>query len=253
MSYGNCTILYVFVMSIPDFVTKIDESVQCETEIDPVSGDHYHTFHLDDLCWVQAFRLPEEMMPTDEERSEMWAYHPEERGKVKVFGKTLTSPRWFQSYGRPYYFSGIPHQAESTPTLIHRYIDWVQSLSYEHTDTGGYTQCLANWYQNGHDNIGAHADDESYMNPGTPIVCITFGQTRTFRIRRCSSDKPRPIVLDLSIEDGMVYVMGGQMQERVRDGRKSYPRYTHESPPVRGKKGLALDTRISLTFRQFNT
>ena len=180
---------------------------------------NYTRHQLDDECWIDTYKLPEELMPTQEERELLWDIHPEKRGEIRAFGATK-SPRWFQSYEKPYHFSGVEHLAASTPDLIHRYLDWVKTTQYEEdngegsedSSCGTYNQCLVNWYQNGHDYISPHADDENHMYPRTPIICISFGETRQFRIRRPDPDpkaKPKsPIVLDLEIEDGMVYVMG---------------------------------------------
>lgn len=39
------------------------------------------------------------------------ALHPAERGSVKILGKVTPTPRWQQSYGMPYTFSGGPRSA----------------------------------------------------------------------------------------------------------------------------------------------
>eukprot|EP00668_Euglena_longa_P015709 GGOE01019841.1.p1 GENE.GGOE01019841.1~~GGOE01019841.1.p1 ORF type:complete len:184 (+),score=29.45 GGOE01019841.1:37-552(+) len=103
---------------------------------------------------------------------------------------------------------------------------------------GEFNQALINWYQNGHHYIGKHRDDESKLLPQSPILSISLGATRTFRIRdwRCGT-----IVLDLPLTHQMVVIMGGYMQKT----------HQHEVPKVGGRKGEVIGRRVNITFRQF--
>ncbi len=198
--------------------------------------------------------LPVEFRLTEEDYEKFFESHPDERGVVKMMGKEMPTKRWFASYGRGYSFTGVAHEAEETPELVSRLMEWVNATPYGSEGPGAYNECLVNWYGDGRDYIGSHADDAREMVTDSPIVCISFGSERKFRVRRPNDTAvgPKwPIALDLVISDGTVYVMGGKMQEVVKSGRKRNPRYKHESPPIQGKKGEEVGSRISLTFRKF--
>lgn len=90
---------------------------------------------------------------------------------------------------------------------------------------------------NGYHYIGSHADNEKQLVIGSPIVSISFGGTRTFRIR----DKNKKIVKDFELKNKDIIIMGGTMQKEFK----------HEIVKVNGQKGLNVDKRINITFRQF--
>jgi len=71
--------------------------------------------------------------------------------------KLIEIPRWQQSYGLSYKFSGITNIALETPDLIQKYIDWANI----HDNTFDiFNMALVNWYQDGEHYIGHHSDDE---------------------------------------------------------------------------------------------
>lgn len=65
---------------------------------------------------------------------------------------------------------------------------------------------LINWYENGRHYIGAHSDNVNPLVDNSPIVSISIGATRIFRIK---DKKTRSIVKDITVKHGTVVVMGG--------------------------------------------
>ena len=164
---------------------------------------------------------------------ELWKLHPKERGKVLVFGEK-TIPRYQQSYLRDYTFSGVNAKAMPLPNEFKRFLDFVNSIPEYN---GNFNQVLLNWYENGLHHIGSHSDSESQLIPDSPIVTISLGAERTFRIR----NKDKKIEKDIKTENGLVMVMGGKFQKEFK----------HEIVKINGKKGENTGKRISITFRQF--
>ena len=80
--------------------------------------------------------------------------------------------------------------------------------------------------------IGPHSDNERQIEIGSPILAVSLGAERVFRIR---ADKK--IVLDLKMPDNSYVIMGGKMQQQ----------FTHEVP----KSKRVTERRISITFRKF--
>lgn len=102
-----------------------------------------------------------------------------------------------------------------------------------------------NWYENGNDYIGPHQDSEADILPDSPIVSVSFGQERVFRVKPATSatlgSKESGVALDIPLKDGMYVVMGGRTQKT----------HTHEVPKVSGDKGKRMNRRINITLRCF--
>jgi alkylated DNA repair dioxygenase AlkB len=187
---------------------------------------------LDAGSWIECGELPGAFQFNFDE---LWALHPEEYGKVVMYGRQLHTPRWQQSYIRPYTFSGVQHAALPLPEAFQPFLDWAQDA----TKGGPYNSCLINWYADGEHYIGPHRDDERELQRGAGIMSISLGAERVFRIKDAltKGDKLR---LDLPLKDRTYLIMYGAMQ---RD-------YTHEVPKISGKKGQRCGKRINITFRR---
>lgn len=188
--------------------------------------------HLSDLSWVEKGVLPTTLVMYDFEH--LWGLHPEQFGKVKILGKVIDTPRWQQSYDHPYWYSGMMHEAPPLPEPFRPFKEWVDQLGW-----GPFNQVLINWYANGHHYIGKHSDDITQLVTRSPIVSISLGAERTFRVRRKEDGEK---IIDIPMPTNSYLVMGGAMQEE----------FTHEVPKIAGKKGEAMvGRRINITFRQF--
>ena len=185
------------------------------------------TYDLDKTSWVLQGKLPDDVEFNFET---LWNTKPEELGSIMMYGKRVTTPRWTQSYGKSYRFSGTEHTAKPLPAVFQPFLDWANTLGY-----GDFHQTLVNHYGPMH-WIGPHRDNEGQLVPGSPIISISLGAERTFVIRDYQNKK---IVKDLKMPDKSYLVMGGEMQKR----------YTHEVPKI--KNAPAVDRRINITFRQF--
>jgi len=187
--------------------------------------------NLSNYSWIDKVQLPVELANVNFE--ELWNLHPEKYNQVVMAGRVVNTPRWQQSYNMPYFFSGMAHEALPVPDSIRPYWDWVNSAGY-----GEFNQILINWYANGHHYIGTHTDDESQLIYESPIISLSLGAERIFRLRE---KKSKQVVHDIPMPHGSVVVMGGMMQNQ----------FTHEVPKINGTKGDDVGRRINITFRQF--
>lgn len=191
----------------------------------------------DKKSWVDIFPLPNELHLSKESFKELWKLHPKEKGKIMIYGKEIETPRYLQSYGLPYKFSGKEHDAKPFPPFIKRYLDYANSLKEYTKDFGQFNMCLVNWYRDGTNYISYHSDDETRIVTdkmgNTTILSISFGQQRRFLLR----NKLLKDTKEFKLLDNNVLIMGGTTQKT----------HNHSVP----KEMKVQDKRINLTFRIF--
>ncbi len=181
---------------------------------------------------------------------ELWDLHPKDRGTIKIFGKETIVPRWQQSYERPYYFSGMVHEAGPLPDSFQPFLEEARKTDYG----TGFNEVLVNWYQDGMDYIGPHSDDESQMVLGprgeSLVYSLTLQEAPGNRIFRLKPKVPQKSTLpeaerkqlgreriDVQLRHGLVVIMGGLCQLK----------YKHQVPATKKTVGR----RINVTIRCF--
>ena len=161
-----------------------------------------HDFNWQDLDGrdgVWTGRVPQHVALNAVEFEQCWALHPDDFNVIMMHGRPVRTPRWQQAYGSDYAFSGQISAALPVPPLLQRLLDWSTEAIDPHLNG-----ILLNWYDGGLGHyIGAHRDSTKNMVPGTPIVTISFGEQRTFRLRPWHGTGLR----DFEVTDGSVLVM----------------------------------------------
>lgn len=189
-------------------------------------------FDRHDLDGTHAFysgRLPGHLAADAERFELLWALHPEEYHQITMHGRAVKTPRWQQAYGRNYEYTGRVNEALPMTPELAPFLAWAKASFHERLNG-----LLLNWYdgQLGH-YIGPHHDSIKGMVVGAPIVTVSLGETRVFRLTlphtRTRRDFPAP--------DGTVFVMPYDTNLA----------WKHEVPKsVKAKK-----QRISITVRAF--
>lgn len=174
---------------------------------------------------------------------DLWAMRTS-RPTLVLHGRPTEAPRWQQAYGRAYRFSGRVSEALEVPVLLRPLLDWAHA-----TIDGRLNGLLVNWYaepgdqidpartSSAGDYIGPHRDSRNGLVDDASIVTISFGGTRTFRLR---SHGDRRVALDIPVLAGTVVMLPYATNLA----------YTHEVPrpsSTRGETGR----RISVTLRAF--
>ncbi|MBO0700779.1 MAG: alpha-ketoglutarate-dependent dioxygenase AlkB, partial [Zavarzinella sp.] len=134
---------------------------------------------------------------------------------------------WYADPGHSYSYSGVTHHAVPwTPEL--------RALKERVEAVAGTTwnSLLLNFYRDGRDSIGFHADDEPELGVNPIIGSLSLGAARRFVLKHpASGDK-----LEFELPHGSLLVMGGTSQQHWR----------HGVPKTRKPVG----PRINLTFRR---
>ena len=157
------------------------------------------------------------------------------RDCIQLFGHRHPLPRLHQWYGEPgavYRWSGL--RMEPRPWLPE--IAKLRSLVSQ-TSGQKFNCVLVNYYRDGNDSMGWHADDEPELGPDPAIASLSLGATRTMRLRRRSG--PDRMSTSIELESGSLLLMTGPTQQH----------WQHCVP----KRRTVSEARINLTFRHIAT
>lgn len=139
----------------------------------------FQTFQLDSANLLYLAHPQGDLLLDSTQFDTIWNLHPAEFHRVKIMGKEVPTPRWQQAYGKNYRYTGSKNNALPIPAELQPFMDWAK----ENVDAR-LNGLLLNWYDGQHRHyIGAHRDDLRDMVPGSPIVTISLGQERMFRMR----------------------------------------------------------------------
>lgn len=154
-----------------------------------------------------------------------WEVH-----SLKIYGRVVESPRrccWIGDAGATYTYSGSQFAPRAwTPVLL------ALKSRVELACGSAFNSVLANWYRDGQDAMGWHADDEPELGPEPLIASVSLGAERVMRFRpgrRGTSQGWR-------LPHGSLLVMAGATQANYQHA------ISRTTQPVGG--------RINLTFRQ---
>ncbi len=195
----------------------------------PQGRDGFLAHKLDEAHQIWEGRLPAELCCDEAAFQAMWELHPAEFHDVRMGGRWVKTPRWQQAYHRDYAYTGSRNNAQPVPEVLQPFWDWTR-LAIDSRLNG----LLVNWYDGSQGHyIGRHRDTPNQLIPGSPIVTISLGEARKFRMRPWRGQG----YLDFDVRDGTVIVMPFATNQA----------WTHEVPKFRSVTGR----RISVTVRAF--
>lgn len=189
------------------------------------------TVALDEKHQIQLGRLPSELIPDVAGFDALWSLHPTEFHEIKMHGRAVRTPRWQQAYGADYRYTGRVNRALPLTPEMQTWLAWSQQ-EFDARLNG----LLFNWYDGASAHyIGPHRDSEIQRIAGTPIVTLSFGEERPFRMRPWRGKG----FIDLPVRSGEVLIIPWDTNRA----------FTHEVPAPRAAQGR----RISVTIRSFTS
>ena len=189
----------------------------------------FESCRLDDQHSILTGELPVELVLNPMEFEQLWEMHPQDFHLVKIHGRLVPTPRWQQAFGWDYHYSGQVNSALPVPPILEPFLGW--SCRAIDVRLNGI---LVNWYDGRKGQyIGAHRDSTVMMIEGAPIVTISLGEERVFRLRPWKGTG----FIDFPVRNGTVIVMPYVTNKY----------WTHEVPHFRDRTGR----RISVTLRGF--
>jgi len=184
-------------------------------------------------AWLGMGQLPVDQLINIRD---LWKLRPPDRAKIVTKSQgTIEVARWTQAYNIPYRFSNTWHPALPIPDLVRPLFDWVNTT----LGFGTFHQLLINFYGDGTDHLGAHSDSTEQLAPDSPIVSISFGARRTFRLHDFETNQK---IRDIQLQDGQILVMGNTFQKVFK----------HSVVKIGGAKGKSVSSRVNITLRQFS-
>lgn len=190
------------------------------------------THRLDDLHSIFYGSLPKDFDISASDFENFWSLHPESFPEILMHGRNVRAPRWQQAFGRDYRFAGKLSRAEPIPEWIAPFLNWARNTIDERLNG-----ILVNWYDGKlRHYIGRHRDSRHGLVVGAPIVTVSLGDERVFRLRRWPQGD---IVHEVPLPSGTVVVLPYATNLT----------WTHEVPHLARNAGR----RISLTFRSFHS
>ena len=155
---------------------------------------------------------------------------PWQQDDIKVYGKVFAQPRLtalFGNEGKPYSYSNIVMQPHPwTPLLLN-----IKNVIEKETQTI-FSTVLLNYYRDGKDSNGWHADDEKELGTNPVIASLSLGAERIFQLKHNSIKNQKKSII---LEHGSLLVMSGATQHF----------WKHQIP----KTAKPVGSRINLTFR----
>jgi len=154
---------------------------------------------------------------------------PWEQPELAMFGNIVSEPRksaW-HSDGVTYSYSGVQRVAHPLTPLLRDLA--AQCSAVTNTEFNGV---LVNYYKDGNDHLGWHADNEMVNGPEPTIASVSLGSERRFDFRHNDTGEMVKVLLP----HGSLLVMSGLSQTCWQH---RIPKETHLTEP-----------RINLTFRR---
>jgi len=158
-------------------------------------------------------------------QSRQWpSNHYEYSGRQFVLPRLQT---WHADAGIRYsYSNNLLKTTPWTPVLLEIRVKLEQYLNYR------FNSVLANYYRDGHDFVGWHADDEAELGEAPLIASVTFGSPRWFAYKQ----KRTGLTGGFILQSGSLLVMKPEFQRH----------WWHSVP----KDDRVSAGRINLTFRR---
>jgi len=154
---------------------------------------------------------------------------PWESMVIKMFGKDITIPRlqcWIGDRGCDYKYSGKKlNRKDWTKDLI-----MIREKIYKDLNID-FNSVLINYYRDGKDSMGWHADDEKELGPSPTIASISFGSERDLVFRNKISKE----IISIPQTHGCLILIDGKTQKNWQHSIK--------------KTRKVIGPRINLTFR----
>jgi len=189
----------------------------------------YEKLHLDKNHHIVIYRQIDIFRLNPKAFDQLWNEHPEEYHEIVMHGKKVKTPRWQQAYGKNYEYTGSRNNALPLSKIDKTYLEWCKANIDDRLNG-----LLINWYDGKAKHyMGKHRDSPKGLIQGSPIVTISHGGERIFRMRPHQGQG----FIDRKVQNGDVLIIPWTTNQK----------FTHEVPHFTKYN----NRRISVTLRAF--
>lgn len=152
-----------------------------------------------------------------------------EQPTIRMYGQERKIPRlqaWYGDANTQYEYSKLKMEPLAWDPRLEK-----MKQACEQTCKVAFNSVLANYYRNGQDSMGMHADNEPELGPEPIIASVSLGQARRFTFKHNLTKETQKIQL----EPGSLLIMKGGTQQH----------WQHGINKSRTQKG----PRVNFTFR----
>lgn len=149
---------------------------------------------------------------------------------IRIFGKTVLQPRLSRFYAN----TGVSYTYSKQEFVGENWTKELLELKTKIEEIVPFTfnSALVNYYRDGNDSMGLHADNEVELGVNPTIVSMNYGASRKMVFRKNGTKKK----LQLILTHGDLLLMSGTLQHE----------WKHEIP----KQRKIINPRLNVTFRQ---
>jgi len=157
---------------------------------------------------------------------------------IAMYGKQVLIPRkqvYMADKALNYAYSGMTLDLEPWDPIL---VKFAARLTKQFEVP--FNAVLINWYRDGNDSVGWHADDEPELGVNPVIASISLGDDRIFKIKDINNQQKYGFTLN----SGSCLLMSGNSQAQ----------YQHSLPKMANSNiGNRVRGRINLTFRYIHS
>ena len=166
-----------------------------------------------------------DLMYNELERNILW-----QQDDIRVFGKIHPQPRLTALYGN----EGLSYSYSNIKMQPHPWNLLLQKIKSEVEKVAGttFSTVLLNYYRDGKDSNGWHADNEKELGLNPIIASVSFGAERVFQLKHNTDKEQKQSII---LQHGSLLLMKGTTQHF----------WKHQIP----KTAKTIGSRINLTFR----
>jgi len=148
---------------------------------------------------------------------------------IKLFGREVLQPRLTALYG----MEGTTYRYSGKTFRAIPWEGWLLDIAIKCTEIAEtpFNTALLNYYRNGTDSMGIHADDERELGRNPVIASVSFGATRKMVFKKHETRER----LTVELRNGDLLLMNGALQHN----------WKHELP----KQKRVEKPRLNITFR----
>jgi alkylated DNA repair dioxygenase AlkB len=159
---------------------------------------------------------------------------PWQQPRIKVYGKWHPMPRLVSFYGDKRLSYGYSKMRHGTQAWSSTLLDLKTRVCSQ--TSRQFNSVLLNYYRNGQDTMGWHADDEKELGRKPTVASLSLGAARDMHFKSKTGNGE---VIKLNLPSGSLLIMGGDTQHN----------WLHHIP----KRAKCFTPRINLTFRNILT